>query len=333
MQFDQLKRREFVTLVGGAAVAWPLAARAQQPAMPVIGFLGSTSPGPFARFAHAFRQGLNDGGYVEGRNVAIEYRWAEGQFARLPELAADLVRRRVVLIAAIGGTMSARAAKAATQTIPILFIGGPDPVGEGLVTSLNRPGGNVTGAALQTAELMPKRLQLLNELVPHAATIALLVNPIRSLELDVDARLLEAGTRATGQKMVLLNASVESELEPAFASAVRQRAGALLVSASAFFTDRRVQLVTLAARHGLPAAYPFREYADAGGLMSYGPSIADVYRLIGRYASRILKGDKPADLPVQLPTKFELILNLKTAKALGLDVPGTLLARADELLE
>jgi putative tryptophan/tyrosine transport system substrate-binding protein len=229
--------------------------------------------------------------------------------------------------------MSARAAKAATQTIPILFIGGPDPVGEGLVASINRPGGNVTGVALQTAELMPKRLQLLDELVPHAATIALLVNPIRSLELDVDARLLEAATRAAGQKMVLLNASVESELEPAFASAVRQRADALLVSASAFFTDRRVQLVTLAARHALPAAYPFREYADAGGLMSYGPSIADVYRLIGRYASRILKGDKPADLPVQLPTKFELILNLKTAKALGLDVPGTLLARAEELIE
>jgi putative tryptophan/tyrosine transport system substrate-binding protein len=333
MQFDQLKRREFVTLLGGAAVAWPLAARAQQPAMPVIGFLGSTSPGPFARFAQAFRQGLNDGGYVEGRNVAIEYRWAEGKFAQLPELAADLVRRRVSLIAAIGGTMSARAAKAATQTIPILFIGGPDPVGEGLVASINRPGGNVTGVALQTAELMPKRLQLLDELVPHAATIALLVNPIRSLELDVDARLLEAATRAAGQKMVLLNASVESELEPAFASAVRQRADALLVSASAFFTDRRVQLVALAARHALPAAYPFREYADAGGLMSYGPSIADVYRLIGRYASRILKGDKPADLPVQLPTKFELILNLKTAKALGLDVPGTLLARAEELIE
>src|SRR5262245_46987766 len=210
---------------------------------------------------------------------------------------------------------------------------GPDPVGEGLVTSLNRPGGNVTGVALQTAELMPKRLQLLDELVPHAATIALLVNPIRSLELDVDARLLEAATRAAGRKMILLNASLESELEPAFASAVRQRADALLVSASAFFADRRAQLVTLAARHALPAAYPFREYADAGGLMSYGPSIADVYRLIGRYASRILKGDKPADLPVQLPTKFELILNLKTAKALGLDPPGTLLARADELIE
>jgi len=333
MQFDQLKRREFVTLLAGAAVAWPLAARAQKPAMPVIGFLGSTSPGPFERLAQAFRQGLNDGGYVEGRNVAIEYRWAEGQSARLPELAAELVRRRVVLIAAIGGTMSARAAKAATQTIPILFIGGPDPVGEGLVTSLNRPGGNVTGVALQTAELMPKRLQLLNELVPRAATIALLVNPIRSLELHVDARLLEAATRAAGQKMVLLNASVEGELEPAFASAVGQRADALLVSASAFFTDRRAQLDTLAAHHALPAAYPFREYADAGGLMSYGPSIADVYRLIGRYASRILKGDKPADLPVQLPTKFELVLNLKTAKALGLDVPATLLTRAEELIE
>ena len=324
-------RREFITLLGGAA-AWPLAARAQQPAMPVIGFLSSASPGPFARFVHAFRQGLSDGGYVEGRNVAIEYRWADGQFAQLPELAADLVRRRVVLIAATGGTVSARAAKAATQTIPILFIGGPDPVGEGLVTSLNRPGGNVTGVAVQTSELMPKRLQLLGELVPHAAMIALLVNPNLGFAADAEARLVEAATRATGQQMVLLNASAE-EFEPAFASAVRQRADALLVSANAFFTDRRAQLVALAARNAIPAGYPFRQYADAGGLMSYGPSIADVYRLIGRYASRILKGDKPADLPVQLPTKFELIVNLKTAKALKLEMPSSALARADEVIE
>jgi putative tryptophan/tyrosine transport system substrate-binding protein len=331
--FDRLRRREFITLLGGAAAAWPVAARAQQPAMPVIGFLSSASPGPFARFVHAFRQGLNDGGHIEGGNVAIEYRWADGQFARLPELAADLVRQRVSLIAATGGTVSARAAKAATQTIPILFIGGPDPVNEGLVDSLNRPGGNVTGVAVQTSELMPKRVQLLGELVPRAATIALLVNPNWGLAAEAEARLVEAATRATGQQMVLLNASAESDFEPAFVSALRQRANALLVSANAFFTDRRVQLVALAARHAMPAGYPFREYADAGGLMSYGPSIADVYRLIGRYASRILRGDKPAALPVQLPTKFELIVNLKTAKAIGLAIPPTLLARADELIE
>ena len=331
MQSDRLNRRNLIALLGGA-LAWPLSASAQEPALPVIGFLNSASPGPFAPLLDAFRTGLNEGGYVEGRNVAIEYRWAEGQYARLPEMAADLVRRQVALIAATGGSQTARAAKAITATIPILFIGGPNPIGEGLVTSFNRPGGNVTGAAVYTSELMAKRLQLLGELVPRAARIALLVNPT-GFAADAEAKDVEAATSAIGQQMVLLKVSSESEFEPAFESAVRQRVDALLVGADPFFTSRRAQLVALAARHAMPAAYPWREYAIAGGLMSYGSSIAGAYRLIGRYAGRILKGDKPGDLPVQLPTKFELMINLKTAKSLGLSVPLTLFVSADELIE
>ena len=325
-----MKRRAFVTFLGGA-LAWPLGASAQEPAVPVIGFLNTASPGPTAPLLNAFRLGLSEGGYVEGRNVAIEYRWAEGQFARLPELAADLVRRRVSLIAATGGTVSASAAKAATATIPILFIAA-NPVGDGLVTSLNRPGGNLTGVALFGRELMPKRLELLGELVPRAARIAILLNPT-GFGAEPEAKYLEAAMRATKQQMVVLKASTESDLEPAFISAVQQRADALLVSDNPFFTDRRAQIVALAARHAMPAAYPWRQYADAGGLMSYGPSIAGAYRLIGRYAGRVLKGDKPADLPVQMPTRFELVINVKTASSLGLSVPINLFVAADELIE
>jgi len=327
-----VNRRKIITLLGGAAAAWPLAARAQQPAMPVIGFLNSASPGPFVRLADAFRQGLREGGYVEGRNVTIEYRWADGQFARLPELATELVHRKVSLIVATGGTVSARAAKEATATIPILFIAGPNPIGDGLVTSINRPGGNATGVALYTSELLPKRLELLGELLPRAVTIALLVNP-SDAAYELETKGVEDAMRVTGQQMVLLGASAEGDFEPALVSAVRQRADALLVSANPFFTGQRAQLVALAARLAVPAGYPWREYADAGGLMSYGPSIAGAYHLIGRYAGRILNGERPADLSVQGPTKYELVINLKTAKALGLTVPPTLLARADEVIE
>jgi putative tryptophan/tyrosine transport system substrate-binding protein len=330
-----MKRREFITLLGGAAAAWPLGASAQQPAVPVIGFLNSASPGPSGSFRpllDAFHQGLNEEGYVEGRNVVIEYRWAGGQFARLPELAADLVARRVSLIAATGGATAARAAKGATPTIPILFIGGPDPVADGLVTSLNQPGGNATGVAMRTLELMPKRVELLRELVPRAAAIALLVNPT-DVANEREARDVEAIMRTIGGRMVLLKASAENDFEPAFVSALRQKADALLVSPSPFFTARRAQIVALAARDGMPAAYPWREYVDAGGLMSYGSSTAGAYRQIGLYAGRILKGEKPSDLPVHMPTKFELIINLRTAKALGLNVPRITLARADEVIE
>ena len=332
MQSDQLKRREFITLLGGAAAAWPLAARAQDLTVPLIGFLNSASPDPFARLVDAFRQGLREGGYVEGRNVRIEYRWAEGQFARLPELAADLVHRRVSLIVATGGTVSAPAAKEATATIPILFIVGPNPIGDGLVTSLNRPGGNATGVDLYTSDLLPKRLQLLEKLLPRAARIAVLVNP-SDVAHELETKYVEDAMRVTGQQMVLLKVSAEGDFEPALISAVQQRADALLVSANPFFTQRRVQLVALAARHAIPAGYPWREYTDSGGLMSYGPSIAGAYHLIGRYASRILNGEKPTDLPVQGPTSYELVINLKTANALGLEVPPLLLAIADEVIE
>jgi putative tryptophan/tyrosine transport system substrate-binding protein len=317
-----MKRREFITLLGGAAAAWPLVGNAQNPTVPVIGFLNSASPGPFGRLADAFRQGLREGGYIEGRQVTIEYRWADGQFARLPELAADLVHRRVSLIVAAGGAVSARAAREATATIPILFIVGPNPISDGLVTSLNRPGGNATGVALDTSDLLPKRLGLLNELLPRAARIALLVNPGDAAH-ELEMKYIEDAMRVTGQQMVLLNASAQNDFEPALVSAVQQRVDALLVSANPFFTGRRAELVALAARHAMPA----------GWLMSYGPSIAGAYRLIGRYASRILNGEKPADLPVQAPTNYELVLNLKTAKTLGLEVPPMLLARADEVIE
>src|SRR5262245_56629214 len=328
-----MKRREFITLLGSVVASWPLGAHAQQPAVPVIGFLNSAGlSGTFRPLVDAFHQGLKDTGYIEGRNVHIEYRWAGGQFARLPELAADLVARRVSLIAATGGAVSARAAKGATSIIPVLFVGGADPVAEGLVASISQPGGNATGVALRTLELMTKRLQLLLELVPRAAAIALLVNPT-DVTNELEAKVVEAMMRAIGGHMVLLKAIAESDFEPAFVSGVRQQAEALLVSPNPFFTARCAQIVTLAGRHSMPAAYPWREYVDAGGLMSYGPSIAGAYHQIGLYAGRILKGEKPSDLPVHMPTKFELIINVKTAKALGLTIPRTLFAATTEWIE
>jgi putative ABC transport system substrate-binding protein len=326
-----MRRRELIAGLGGAA-AWPIVARAQQPTMPVIGFLNPGSSDQFAPLLDAFRQGLNDGGYVESRNVAIEYRWADGQSARLPELAADLVRRRVSLIAATGGSVSAHAAKAATTTIPVLFIGGPDPVGDGLVSSLNSPNRNLTGVAIRTLELVPKRLQLLLELIPDAMKIALLLDPA-GLDADAVAKDFEAAIRALGRRPILLKTSSESDLEAAFASAVQRRADGLFVGANAFFTNRRSRVVALAARHALPAAYAWGEFVEAGGLVSYGPSISWAYRQIGQYASRILEGQKPGDLPVIQPTKYEFVINLKTAKALGLSIPPNLLALADEVIE
>src|SRR6516164_2251930 len=286
-----LRRREFIAGIGGAA-AWPLAARAQRPEMPVIGFLNSGSALAFQRHLDAFRQGLKETGYVEGRNVEIDYGWAEGQQARLPELAAALVRRRASLIVATGGSMSEHAATKATATIPIVFIAGPDPVADGLVHNLRQPGGNATGFAMTTSQLMPKRLELLLELVPKAATIALLLNAT-GVDTDAVEKDVEAATRAFGRQMVVLKVGTESDLEEAFVSAVRQGADALLVSPSAIFTDRRAQIVALAARYALPAAYPWREYAEAGGLISYGPSVVLAYYQTGQYAGRILKGDKP----------------------------------------
>ena len=326
-----MKQFAFIALLS-AALAWPVSASAQDPAVPVIGFLNSASPDPASELLDAFRLGLREGGYVEGKNVAIEYRWADGQFHRLPELAADLVRRGVMLIAATGGSVTALAAKNVTSTVPILFIAGFDPIADGLVTSLNRPGGNLTGASVYTSELMPKRLQLLGEMVPHATTIALLVNPTGTVA-DTETKYLKATAAASGRHLVVINASVDSDFEPAFASAVRQGAHGLLVSANPFFTNRRNQIVALAARHAIPTAYPWRQYAEAGGLMSYGPSIAAAYRQIGRYASRILNGDKPGDLPVHLPTRYELLINARAVKSLGLSLPIDLFVAADELIQ
>jgi len=316
-------------LLGGAMTA-ARAVRAQQKAMPVIGYLGSESPGPMAPLVAAFLQGLSETGYVDGKNVAIEHRWAEGDYDRLAALAADLVRRKVDVIAALG-IPSALAAKSATSTIPIVFSVG-DAVERGLVTSLARPGGNLTGVSLLNVELTPKRLELISELVPQAGVIALLVNP-NNPNTERTIRDMEEAARAKGVQLNILKAGTESEIDAAFAALVQLPAGALVVVGDPLFINRREQLVALASRHAVPAIYAFREYAAAGGLISYGTSFTAAYRQLGTYAGKILKGAKPADLPVQQPTTFELVLNLKTAKALGLTVPPSILARADEVIE
>jgi len=327
-----MKRREFITLLGGAAAAWPLAARAQQPAMPVIGFLSSRSPNESAGLVAAFRQGLGESGFFEGQNLVIAFRWAEGRYDRLPALAADLVDLRVAVLFSAGGPPAAIAAKAATSTIPIVFSAVNDAIEVGLVASLNRPGGNITGMSILTAEIAAKSVELLKELVPGAAVIAYLVNPSNPA-VRIYSKPAVTAASALGIAVSVVNASTEHELDEAFASLANLGAGGLVVPGEPFFDSQRDRIVALAARNAVPAIYTFREYAVAGGLMSYGPSLRDSYRRAGTYVARVLRGEKPADLPVQRPTKFDLVINLKTAKALGLEVPPTLLARADEVIE
>ena len=333
MHFDQLKRHEFILLLGGAAFAWPLAVRAQQAAMPVIGFMSARSPEESAHLVRAFGRGLKEGGFAEGQNVAIEFRWAHGDYSRLPGFAADFVNRRVTVIAAVGGDPCPVAAKQATSTIPIAFTLGGDPVSAGLVESFNRPGGNATGVTLRGTTLMePKRLGLLHDLAPDVVVVGVLVNanfPAAARQ----ARDIEDAAHVTGQRIVIAKVNTDEELENAFISLVRGGVGALLVAAAPYFDTRRDRIIAFAARQRLPAIYPFREYASAGGVLSYGVSLTDGYRQVGLYTAKFLKGTKPADLPVEQVNKFELVINLKTAKALGIKISNNLLSLADEVIE
>ena len=324
-----MRRREFITLLGGAAAAWPLVARAQQPAMPVVGFLRSTSAAGSAHLVTAFRQGLSEAGFVEGHNVAIDYRWADDKVDRLPALAADLVRRQAAVI--VGNVITVRAIMAVTTTTPIVFVGGSDPVRSGVVASLNRPGGNVTGVVFDF-DLTAKRLGLLHELVPKAAIIGVLLDP-NTVEFDIQSRQAEEAGRAIGRRVLIVKAAGEHEFNAAFATMVSAGAGAVLVGGGPVFLNQRRRLAAMSVRHALPASYVGRSYAEVGGLMSYGASQIDAYRRAAIYVARILKGEKPADMPVELATKFELVINLATSKTLGLDVPPTLLSIADEVIE
>jgi putative tryptophan/tyrosine transport system substrate-binding protein len=326
-----MKRREFITLIGGAA-AWPMVARAQQPLMPVIGLLGTASAAEWTDLVAAFRQGLGQTGFFEGQNLRAEYLWADGQFDRLPALAAELVQHQVAVIVTTGSANSTRAAKVATATIPIVFVIGTDPVKLGLVASFNRPGGNMTGVSWLAAALGAKQLELVTDLLPNATMIAMLVNPDNTVS-ESELKEVQEVSRARGREIFGLRASSEREIDAAFATLIRQRVGALLVSSDSLFFARRDQLVTLAARHAVPAIYPVREYAAAGGLMSYGTRLSDAYRQVGVYTGRILKGEKPGDLPIVQASKVELVVNLKTAKSLGITLPLTLLGRTDEVIE
>jgi len=327
-----VRRREFISLLGGTVATWPLAAHAQQPTMPVIGFLSGTSSKGYAPYLAAFREGLREGGFVEGQNVTIEYRWADDHYERLPELAADLVTRRVALIAAAGGSPAALAAKSATTTIPIVFQIGVDPVKAGLVSSLNQPGGNITGFANLALEVGPKRLELLHRLVPNATNIAVLVNPARS-NVEAETKDMQSAANKLGLQLNVLYASTERDFDKVFATSVQLRAGGVVISGDPFFNTRSEELAAMAIHYMVPAIYQFHEFAAAGGLVSYGSSIKNTHREAGIYTARILKGEKPADLPVQEPSKVELIINLKTAKTLGLEIPPSILTSADEVIE
>jgi putative ABC transport system substrate-binding protein len=327
-----MKRREFITLLGGAAVAWPVVARAQQPAMPVIGFLNAGSPAAFSELAAAFRQGLNDAGYVEGQNVLIEYRWAEGRYDRLPALAADLVNRRVAVIASTGGNAVVEAAAAATTIVPIVFLGSDVALKTGVITSLNRPGGNVTGVVMSTSALLSKCLQFLGELVPKDATIGVLVNPNSSTTIE-DKEDIQTAARQIGRQIFILTADKEAEIDTAFATLAERHAGGLVVQGDIRYTNRRDDFIALAERYAIPAIYMWSEFTSAGGLIAYGNNLAEGYRQVGTYTGRILHGAKPADLPAMQPTRFRLTINLKTAQTLGLTIPPSLLILADEVIE